>query len=288
MTYNVLYRHIVDLLKKAGCEAPAFDTLCLFEYKLNMNRHSLIMDGDKTVPNNEEKEMLYLAEKRASGYPLQYLVEKWSFMDWEFFVGEGVLIPREDTSVVVQLCIDKAKKLYGNQCSLNIIDLCAGSGAISIALEKSFENSNVTALEFSHKAMKYLQKNIQHNNCTNVTAVNGDVFTDYQKYENEQFDIIISNPPYIITDEIPQLQKEVQHEPVLALDGGSDGYRFYCEIVEKWSKALKVGGLLVFELGENQYDTVKHLMEEKGFANIDYSLDIQDIKRGICGVKTVQ
>lgn len=285
MTYNMLYRHIVDLLKKAGCEAPAFDALCLFEYKLNMTRHNLIIDGDKTPPTNMVKEIIALAEKRAEGYPLQYIVEKWSFMDWEFYVGDGVLIPREDTSVVVQLCIDNANK-YLNTDNLNIIDLCAGSGAISIALGKTFPNSNVTALELSHKAMKFLEKNIPHNNCTNVTPVNGDVFTDYSNYAIEEFDIIISNPPYIITDEIPKLQKEVQHEPALALDGGEDGYNFYREIINHWSKTLKKGGLLVFELGEDQFETVKQLMEEMGFTNISCAYDIQNIQRGICGVKT--
>ncbi len=285
MTYSVLYRHIVDLLKKAGCEAPAFDALCLFEYKLNMNRHKLIMEGDKKLSDSEKLEIITLAEKRAKGYPLQYIVEKWSFMDWEFYVGEGVLIPREDTSVVVQLCIDKARECL-NKSRLNILDLCAGSGAISIALGKTFDNSRVTALELSDKAMGYLTRNISYNSCTNVAAVKGDVFTDYHKYPNEDFDIIISNPPYIISDEIAQLQQEVQYEPVLALDGGADGYKFYREIVEKWSNSLKTGGLLVFELGENQFDIVKQIMTDKGFTNITCSYDIQNIQRGICGVKT--
>lgn len=282
MTYNMLYRHILSILKKAGCDSPAFDTLCLFENVCNMNRHSLIMDGDKDAPESISEKITEMAEKRGSGYPLQYLVGMWNFMDLDFFVGEGVLIPREDTSVVVGLCIENIEK-----CGLKspkILDLCAGSGAISIALDKRVADSTVTAVELSEKAMGYLKKNIAHNN-SDVTAVYGDVFEDYENYEDSAFDVIISNPPYIIHNEIKTLQKEVQYEPKIALDGGNDGYDFYKAIVKKWKKCIRKGGLLVFELGEGQFDTVSELMKANGFSDITYSLDIQNIKRGISGMK---
>lgn len=282
MTYNMLYRHILSILKKAGCDAPAFDTLCLFENVCNMNRHSLIMEGDKEAPTNVVDKVTQMAEKRSEGYPLQYLIGMWNFMDLDFFVGDGVLIPREDTSVVVELCIENIYK--SNMKNPKILDLCAGSGAISIALDKKIDNSNVTALELSEKAMEYLKKNIEYNK-SNVTAVYGDVFKNYEDYENATFDVIISNPPYIIHDEIKTLQKEVQYEPKMALDGGSDGYDFYREIVIKWGRCIKKGGLLVFELGEGQFDTVEEMMKENGFDSITYALDIQNIKRGISGVK---
>ncbi len=284
MTYNQLYRHIIDILTKAGNDSPAFDAMCLFENQFNMNRHALIMQGDKEAPEKESEYLIQQTTKRATGYPLQYLIGKWDFMDYEFFVGDGVLIPREDTSVVVQLCIDNIKAVYGESPQPKILDLCAGSGAISIALAKEFNKSNITALEISDKAMKYLTKNIDHNQCNNVKAVYGDVFKSYIDI-NDSFDVIISNPPYIISDEIKTLQTEVQHEPALALDGGTDGYDFYRAIVEHWSEKLSNNGILVFELGEGQYDTVESLMIEKGFADIKCAYDIQDIKRGISGVK---
>ena len=208
---------------------------------------------------------------------------KWGFMEFEFFVGEGVLIPREDTSTVVELCIDGMKE-YGFE-NTKILDLCAGSGAISIALGKYVRGSSVTALELSEQAMKYLKKNIEHNYCENVIAEYGDVFKDNVKFPEKEFDVIISNPPYIITDEIKTLQKEVQFEPVLALDGGTDGYDFYRKIISDWSRCLKRGGLLVFELGENQFDTVKELMLKQGYDSIVEFYDIQNIKRGIRGRK---
>ena len=284
MQYNQLYRHIIDILTKAGNDSPAFDAMCLFENQFNMNRHSLIMQGDKEAPEKESEHLIQLANKRATGYPLQYLIGKWDFMDCEFFVGDGVLIPREDTSVVVQLCIDKIKAIYGEKPQLKILDLCAGSGAISIALAKKFSKSDITALELSNKAMKYLTKNIQHNKCDNVKAVYGDVFKSYTDFA-ENFDVIISNPPYIISDEIKTLQTEVQHEPTLALDGGIDGYDFYRAIIKHWSEKLKNNGILVFELGEGQYSTVEKLMLEQDFTDIKCAYDIQNTKRGISGVK---
>ena len=241
------------------------------------------MTGSKEAAKERCDAVTELAEKRAEGYPLQYLLGMWQFMDSDFFVGEGVLIPREDTSVVVQLCLDNIKNLYGTD-NLSVIDLCAGSGAISISLAKALPNSRVTALELSDKAIYYLQKNIQHNGCGNVEAVKGNVFTDFN-ITDAAYDVIISNPPYIISSEIKTLQREVQYEPAMALDGGSDGYDFYRAIISKWSNKLKSGGLLVFELGENQYDAVSHLMYRQGYKDITFATDLGDVKRGICGVK---
>lgn len=283
MTYNELYRHIISVLKKAGIDSPAFDALCIFESKLGLTRHDLIMTGSKEAAKERCDAVTELAQKRAEGYPLQYLLGMWQFMDSDFFVGEGVLIPREDTSVVVQLCLDNIKNLYGTD-NLSVIDLCAGSGAISISLAKALPNSRVTALELSDKAIYYLQKNIHHNGCGNVEAVKGNVFTDFN-ITDAAYDVIISNPPYIISSEIKTLQREVQYEPAMALDGGSDGYDFYRAIISKWSNKLKSGGLLVFELGENQYDAVSHLMYRQGYKDITFATNLGDVKRGICGVK---
>ncbi len=282
MTYHQLYRHIIRILQKAGIETPAFDCLCLFEKIFAMNRQAIIIDGEKVADTEKTKQILALAEKRATGYPLQYLCGIWSFMDYEFFVGEGVLIPREDTISVVELCAEQIRK--HKIINPNILDLCAGSGAISIALARIFPQSTVTALELSPEAFSYLEKNIRHNQCNNITPVYGDVLKDTPKFSEHTFDVIISNPPYIITDEILTLQKEIQYEPFLALDGGKDGYTFYRKIISDWTYTLKENGILVFELGENQYETVEKYMLEHHFGDILPAYDIQHIKRGISGM----
>ena len=281
MTYNQLYRHIIRILQKAGNETPAFDCLCLFEKIFGMNRQAVIIDGEKLADTEKTRQILSLAEKRATGYPLQYLCGIWQFMDYEFLVGEGVLIPREDTASVIELCAEQIRK--NRKVDVNILDLCAGSGTISIALAGIFPESKVTALEVSPEAFSYLEKNIRHNQCRNITAVYGDVLKDTPKFPEHTFDVIISNPPYISTDEIPTLQKEIQYEPILALDGGKDGYTFYRKIISDWTYVLKEGGILVFELGENQYETVKKYMLEHHFGDIVPAYDIQHIKRGIAG-----
>ncbi len=166
-----------------------------------------------------------------------------------------------------------------------ILDLCAGSGAISVVLSKLIPQSTVTAVELYEKAAYYLRKNISLNQCKNISSVIADVFRDISLFENQQFDVIISNPPYIISSEISQLQKEVRFEPETALSGGIDGFDFYREIIGSWSRLLKKNGLMVFELGENQFDTVKNMLLENGFSDINYALDIQKIKRGISGIK---
>ena len=136
MTYNQLYRHIIRILQKAGNETPAFDCLCLFEKIFAMNRQAIIIDGEKLADTEKTKQILALAEKRATGYPLQYLCGIWQFMDYEFLVGEGVLIPREDTASVIELCAEQIRK--NRKVDVNILDLCAGSGTISIALAGIF------------------------------------------------------------------------------------------------------------------------------------------------------
>lgn len=278
MTVSEAYRKTKDILTEAGFEAPAFEALCLTEKVFGFNRLALITKGEETVASEEKLAVLAeLTEKRLNHEPLQYLLGKWSFMGIDLLVGEGVLVPRDDTEVVTSLCID----YLSCKESPNVIDLCAGSGAISLALEK-YANCKVTAVELSDKAFSYLTQNIKLNNSA-VNALNGDIFECHKDIADNSFDLIVSNPPYIKTADIASLQKEVQHEPAMALDGGESGLDFYRRIVPLWKSKLKAGGALAFELGEGQYDEVSRILANNGFGGITESIDFGGVQRAIIG-----
>jgi len=278
MTVGEAYRKTKDILSEAGFEAPAFEALCLVEKVFGFNRLALITRGEETAATDEKLALLAeLTEKRLSHEPLQYIIGKWSFMGIDLLVGEGVLVPRDDTEVVTSLCIDF---LSGKE-NPSVIDLCAGSGAISLALEK-YANCKVTAVELSDKAFSYLTQNIKLNNSA-VNALNGDIFECHKDIADNSLDLIVSNPPYIKSADIAALQEEVQHEPVMALDGGESGLDFYRRIVPLWKSKLKAGGALAFELGEGQYDEVCCILADNGFGGITESIDFGGIQRAIIG-----
>lgn len=278
MTVSEAYRKTKDILTEAGFEAPAFEALCLVEKVFGFNRLALITRGEETAATDEKLALLAeLTEKRLSHEPLQYIIGKWSFMGIDLLVGEGVLVPRDDTEVVTSLCIDF---LSGKE-NPSVIDLCAGSGAISLALEK-YANCKVTAVELSDKAFSYLTQNIKLNNSA-VNALNGDIFACHKDIADNSLDLIVSNPPYIKSADIAALQEEVQHEPVMALDGGESGLDFYRRIVPLWKSKLKAGGALAFELGEGQYDEVCRILADNGFGGITESIDFGGIQRAIIG-----
>lgn len=277
MTIKQAYSKIKAMFSEKGFDAPDFEALSLINYVTGFDRHSLIAHGENKLENSKEDFLFSLVQKRLSHIPLQYILGEWSFYGFDFTVGEGVLIPRDDTEVVVNLCLDFLK----DRTDKKVIDLCAGSGAISVVLSK-LADADVTAVELSEKAFEYLDKNIRSNNA-DVNAVKGDILSCYADFDDEKYDLIVSNPPYIKSEDIPTLQDEVQFEPEMALDGGVSGFDFYESIIENWSAKLKDGGALAFELGENQAEYVSALMKEKGFVNIRTELDLGGVRRAIIG-----
>lgn len=277
MTIKQAYSKIKAMFSEKGFDAPDFEALSLINYVTGFDRLSLITHGENELENSKEDFLFSLVQKRLSHIPLQYILGEWSFYGFDFAVGEGVLIPRDDTEVVVNLCLDFLK----DRTDKKVIDLCAGSGAISVVLSK-LANADVTAVELSEKAFEYLDKNIRSNNA-DVNAVKGDILSCYADFDDEKYDLIVSNPPYIKSEDIPTLQDEVKFEPEMALDGGVSGFDFYESIIENWSAKLKDGGALAFELGENQAEYVSALMKEKGFVNIRTELDLGGVQRAIIG-----
>ena len=271
-----LYLKLRGILSEAEIEAPELEARLLIEGATGMNRASQIANSNSEISGEIQEKLISMAQKRAGHLPLQYILGKWSFMGFELKVGEGVLIPRDDTEVLVRLCLDYLKASKGKTA----LDLCAGSGAVSVALDK-LANADVTAVELSDKAYNFLLENIKG---TNIKPHKGDIFECYGDFEEKSFDLIASNPPYIKTDEIETLQTEVGYEPKTALDGGADGLDFYRAIARRWTPLLKSGGAMAFELGEGQAEYVGGLMADHGYINIKTAKDLGGTDRAIIGI----
>ena len=254
------------------------ETRDIIFFVTGLNSQEQLLNYKKELTDNEENKVKDILFKRINGYPLQYILGKWTFMGRDFSVGEGVLIPRDDTEVVVLSVIPYLEQ----NKNLRIIDLCSGSGIIAVTLKCMFPKCEVHALELSEKALPYLKRNIE-SLAPDVILHQGDLNLLCECFEDNYFDLVISNPPYIQSEVIPTLQTEVKREPKMALDGGTDGLDFYRSITQKWSNKLKPGGMMAFELGEGQFDIVKAMMKEKGFENISEYKDLGNIQRAING-----
>lgn len=281
MTIKEALKYSKQELQKAGLDDSAFDAIYLTEYILGLNRTDIALNQDKEIDNKKSETLKNAIKKRISGIPLQYIIGEWEFMGRTYCVGEGVLIPRDDTEVVVRSCIDLLKQ----KANPTIVDLCSGSGIIAITLKKMFINSTLYAVEKSEHALPYLKKNCEINNA-DVKIIFDDINLCFDKFDNNCLDMIVSNPPYIITDDIKTLQKEVQKEPAMALDGGADGYDFYRAIIDKWSDKLKIGGIIAFEIGEGQRDYIHTLLKNHGFSDIKDYYDLSSTVRAITAVYT--
>lgn len=277
MTVNEIYQSGLKLLENNNIENSKFEAQSLLQKAFSLDRVGFIIHKTDKADENCSHNFLNFIERRISGEPLQYILGEWSFMGFDFKVGRGVLIPRDDTEVVVNLCIDFLK----NRTDKKTVDLCSGSGAIAVALDK-ISGAEVTAVEIDETAFSYLETNVKENN-SSVKPVMADALKICDTFADGGLDLIVSNPPYIKSADIETLQKEVQLEPRLALDGGEDGCDFYREIVNRWSRKLKKGGALAFELGEGQADAVKALMTEQGFSDFKISLDFGGVQRAIIG-----
>lgn len=268
MKAEQLYETVKNTLTENGIDSAAFEASELLRTFANVDVKKLVafpeLEVDETLTFNA-------LSKRIKGTPLQYLIGKWSFYRYEFFVGEGVLIPRSDTEILVEEALKEIKPY------MKVADLCSGSGCIAITVSKE-TNAQVYALEKSAKAYEYLLKNIKLNDAS-VTPILCDVL----KYnELSDLDIIVSNPPYIKTDVIKTLSKEVKKEPIIALDGGEDGLFFYYEITKQWKDKLKKGGKIFFEIGYDQAQDVTEILKQNGFSDIcvikDYSKNDRVVK----------
>ncbi len=228
------------------------------------------------VSDETAEELQDMIKRRQEGYPLQYILGEWEFFGLPFKVGEGVLIPRADTEVLVETAL----KYVDGREALKIIDLCSGSGCIAIALEKNAKNCAVAALEKEPEAYRYLTANIELNQ-SRVIPLQGDVMIPF----GNNYDLIVSNPPYITPEAMEGLQREVTFEPDSALRGGEDGLYFYREIVKGWAPLLKSGGMLAVEIGFDQRKAVMEIFKKGGLSNIQCTKDYGGNDRVVSGTK---
>lgn len=275
-----LYRNCVQKLKENGIDDAEFDAVCIFQDILK--EKNPLFKPDEEVIDSHIAKIYDNIQSRCMGKPLQYILGEWDFWKYTFKVGEGVLIPRPDTETLIENILDICKK--HNIKSPKILDLCSGSGCIAITLSKEINNSEVYAVEKSDMAFEYLQKNISFNNAE-VKAVKADVFISENADKFRNFDIIVSNPPYLTAEEMQNLQKEVQAEPETALFGGNDGLDFYRAITEIWSSSLKKGGYICYEIGDNQHNSVADILKTHNFININFTEDTGGIIRTVTAEK---
>lgn len=269
-----LYRNCVQKLKENGIHDAEFDTMCIFQ-QVFREKNPLFKPNEETT-NSYIYKVYNDVEYRCKGKPLQYVLGEWDFWKYTFMVGEGVLIPRPDTETLIENILDICRKHNIN--SPKILDLCSGSGCIAITLDKEIPCSEVWAVEKYDEAFEYLAENIKFNN-SDVKAVKADVLSTETAGKFRDFDIIVSNPPYLTAEEMCDLQKEVQAEPQSALFGGTDGLDFYRIITEIWRYSLKTGGYICYEFGMNQHDAVAEILKLNNFINIKFTEDAGGIIR---------
>lgn len=266
MTAKEAIRHAADALREISDEAET-EAALLVSALAGVERSGLPFFGGEI----DETALNRMLEKRLRRVPLQYILGKWCFYKGEFFVGEGVLIPRQDTETLVETAVDFLK----GKANPTVADLCAGSGCVGISIAADFPSAAVTAVEKYEPAFSYLKKNIEYNHTENVTPVLGDIADPFGQY-----DLIVSNPPYIAARDMTTLSDEVRNEPETALFGGSDGLDFYRLILEKWTPHLYPGGMLAVEIGIGQEKAVTDLFLRAGLKDVG-------AKRDLCGVQRV-
>ena len=270
----------IQYLKKYNVENARLDAEYIFAYVLGVKRVSLMLNFNDEI--DEEKKNLirqYIMRRGKYREPLQYIVKEWEFYGYPIKVNGGVLIPRQDTEILVEQCIHLMKEKENPK----ILDIGTGSGAISIALAKEIHGSEVLGLDISDDALKVAVENRELNNVENLKFLKSDVF---QHVKEKNYDLIVSNPPYIPMEEYEELMPEVkEYEPKMALTDGGDGYYFYRKISEESIDYLKNGGYLAFEVGYNQGETVAKLMEKNGFQIVGRVADYGGIERVIIGRK---
>lgn len=280
MTYRACYSYGLDLLNEAGIADASIDARLLLEFVCHTTRHDWILHGDREVSEEEFATYKAYILKRAQRIPLQHITGQQDFMGFTFEVNEYVLIPRQDTEILVEEAMKALKP------GMKLLDMCTGSGCILLSLLALCHGVEGLGVDISAKALEVARQNWkgigdQAGRVLSADFLESDLFTGVVG----RFDVIVSNPPYIASAVIDTLEPEVRfHEPVNALDGAADGLYFYKKIITESPAYLQKGGALLFEIGHDQGEAVSALMKEAGFTSVHVKKDYAGLDRVVYGI----
>lgn len=293
MTLENCLRQGINTLQSNNVSDADFDAFALLEYVTGVSKSDFFFKKSEEISDSCYERYIELIERRSKRVPLQHITNRQNFFGYDFYVDSNVLIPRQDTEVLIEKILEVIEANFNVEISsdISILDMCTGSGCIAITIYKELIkrgfNIDVTAVDLSKDALAVTEKNVE--NLVGIKALNNtfhiiesDMFSNINN--NRSYDIIVSNPPYIPTRDIEKLEPEVRdYDPIMALDGDTDGLRFYRRIIEESSNYLNNNGFIAFEIGYNQGDDVKSLLEEKGYKDIHIYKDLGGLDRVIIG-----
>lgn len=278
MTYQEANQKGRTILTEHQIEDASVDAWLLMEFVTGMSRTRFFVDGMSQMKSEEEERYFQLIEKRAGRIPLQHLTGVQEFMGFEFMVNEHVLVPRQDTELLVLEAEKQLRSSSGE--NLEVLDMCTGSGCIAISLKARNPQIQCIAADISEKALEMAKKNAEKMQ-SEIVFVHTDMFSNI----TGTFDMIVSNPPYIPTKVIESLEEEVRlYDPFSALDGKEDGLYFYRILAKESPRFLKDGGWIYMEIGHDQSASVEALLKEAGFEEIRTEKDLAGLDRVVCGV----
>ena len=282
MIIKEVLKSSIEEISKLNIEDASMKVKMLLSDILGKEKEYLLIHDNEELSQDVLDNFYAKLNRLKDEEPIQYILNKQEFMGFEFYVDENVLIPQPDTEILVEEVVDISKKINNNSNELRVLDMCTGSGAIAISLSKLIENASVSASDISDGALNVAKENAIKNS-VKIEFYKSDLFNDISK--NIKFDIIVSNPPYIQTEVIKGLSKEVQSEPFIALDGGEDGLVFYREIIKNAKDYIVEDGYLALEIGYDQKESVTNLLRENGYKNIYSKTDLAGNDRVVVGQK---
>ena len=280
-TYSEIYITIRNALREHGIEAHSLEARFLLAAAADKSKEALMRDLNLYTSNGVEAKAMEMLQRRLDGEPLAYIAGKWEFYGLELAVTKDVLIPRMDTEVLVDAALESIRQ---RGMKARVLDLCCGSGCIACAVNKEIPPTRVVAADISSEALEVCRRNIKDNNLgARIITMQADA-TTWPPMSIGSFDLILSNPPYIRSGELIELDSSVRdYEPLGALDGGEDGLDFYRAIIKYWSITLRPNAQMMFEVGEGQAEAVEKMLLDAGFISAHTRLDTLGVKRVVIG-----